>query len=332
MPGGKKSNSPIDGIKRLISGRKPSRSGSSPTAASSTSSGGFLAAPQHEHAYTSPSSPTRRPDRPGLNAFSTPSNEPPPAYSLTAHSAKSPDVPAARMSFGGAQNIVAQTADDHYHFLTQIDTVFLIDDSGSMAGRSWPETAKALATITPICTSRDADGIDIYFLNAPDRDEHHNIKDAEQVSRIFDRVQPSGGTPTGRRLRNIIRPYLTKLETDGEDRTKPINIIVITDGVPTDDVEQEIITIAKKLDKLEAPSSQLGIQMLQVGREPDARKHLKQLDDDISAREDIRDIVDTVPFSGSQNEELTADGILKVVLGSVVRRLDRNSTEIHQRR
>jgi uncharacterized protein YegL len=262
-----------------------------------------------------------------MNAFSTPSNEPPPAYTPTPTST---DAPAARVSFS-AQNIVASTPDDKYHFLTQIDTVFLIDDSGSMAGGSWRETAKALATITPICTSRDADGIDIYFLNAPDSPEHHNVQNPEQVGRIFQRVRPSGGTPTGRRLRSIIRPYIAKLEKYGEDRTKPVNIIVITDGVPTDDVEQEIIWTAKKLDKLDAPSSQLGIQMLQVGREPEARKHLKQLDDELSAEEDIRDIVDTVPFSGAHDEELTADGILKVVLGSVVRRLDRNSTEIHQR-
>lgn len=56
------------------------------------------------------------------------------------------------------------TSDSPYAFLTEFDTVFLIDDSGSMAGRSWRETAAALSAITPICTSHDADGIDIYFL------------------------------------------------------------------------------------------------------------------------------------------------------------------------
>ncbi|KAH8627376.1 hypothetical protein IG631_17144 [Alternaria alternata] len=57
--------------------------------------------------------------------------------------------------------------DDPYDFLKSFDTVFLIDDSGSMAGRSWKDTAAALEKIATICTQRDADGIDIYFLNHP---------------------------------------------------------------------------------------------------------------------------------------------------------------------
>ena len=42
---------------------------------------------------------------------------------------------------------------------------------------------------------------------------------------------------------------------------------------------------------------------------------IAKLDDelaDISGEEDLRDIVDTVPFTGGEGMELTADGILKV--------------------
>ncbi|XP_014559449.1 hypothetical protein COCVIDRAFT_24175 [Bipolaris victoriae FI3] len=53
---------------------------------------------------------------------------------------------------------------DPYAFLKSFDTIF-IDDSGSMSGRSWQETRKALENITPICTQDDGDGIDLYFLN-----------------------------------------------------------------------------------------------------------------------------------------------------------------------
>jgi hypothetical protein len=69
-----------------------------------------------------------------------------------------------------------------------------------------------------------------------------------------------------------------------------------------------------------------------VGNEPRAREALKALDDDLASQQGIRDLVDTVPFTGAQGEELSAAGIMKVVLGSVNRRLDRNSTELHQRR
>jgi uncharacterized protein YegL len=228
--------------------------------------------------------------------------EAPPAY--TPGPAQSPTAASA----------LEDTADDQYAFLGSFDTVFLIDDSGSMAGRSWRETGKALETITPICTKRDADGIDIYFLNHPDSSIYKNVTLASTVIEIFQTVRPNKSTPTGQRLNKILKPYLQRYEKNPET-TKPINIIVITDGEPTDDVESPIIAAAKKLDKLDAPAWQVGIQFFQVGKEPGAREHLKQLDDglrELSGQDELRDIVDTVPFTGDDNAELTANGIMKV--------------------
>ncbi|ORX95003.1 hypothetical protein BCR34DRAFT_498829 [Clohesyomyces aquaticus] len=226
--------------------------------------------------------------------------------------------------------------DDQYSFLRSFDTIFLIDDSGSMAGRSWRETEKALKLITEICTKRDPDGIDIYFLNHPDSEFYKNVSHEDTIIEIFKSVRPGGGTPTGQRLNKILRPYVNKyLAAPEEDKPRPINIIVITDGEPSDDVESPIIMAAKKLDKVDAPAWQVGIQFFQVGREPGARAALKQLDDglkEVSGDDDLRDIVDTVPFKGNDDEELTGEGVLKVVLGSVNRRLDRNSKELHRAR
>jgi hypothetical protein len=42
-------------------------------------------------------------------------------------------------------------------------------------------------------------------------------------------------------------------------------------------------------------------------------------------------MVDTVPFTDDDNAELTAAGILKCVLGSVNRRLDRKSDDLHRK-
>jgi hypothetical protein len=50
---------------------------------------------------------------------------------------------------------------------------------------------------------------------------------------------------------------------------------------------------------------------------------LQELNDALSGEHDIRDMVDTVPWSGEDGHTLTADGILKVVLGSVNKKLDR---------
>jgi len=200
-----------------------------------------------------------------------------------------------------------------------------------MVGRSWRETREALAAITPICTQYDADGIDIHFLNAKDSEFFCNVKSTATVHEIFESVRPRGGTPTGLRLMAILRPYVNKYLANPE-RTKPLNIIVITDGEPSDDVESSIIWAAKKLDRADAPAWQIGIQFFQVGNEPGAREHLKQLDDDLAdlaGDDDMRDIVDTVPWTTANGGSLNADGILKVVLGAVTRRLDKSRVKIH---
>lgn len=205
-------------------------------------------------------------------------------------------------------------ADDAYAFLNTFDTAVLIDDSGSMAGGRWGETRAALESIIPIITLHDADGIDLYFLNAPASPWHRNVKDPATVREIFSAVSPRGGTPTGQRLNGILKPYLRNCDIKACDNVKPLNLIVVTDGEPSDDVESVLISAAKKLDRLDAPAWQVGVQFFQVGRDEEARKHLRQLDDELAeiAGEEIRDMVDTVPFLGAEGERLTGDGILKV--------------------
>ncbi len=234
-------------------------------------------------------------------------NDPPPAYT------------AATTTSGPAQG-----SDDRYAFLSTFDTVFLIDDSGSMAGSRWAETQAAIESIAPICTAYDADGIDIYFLNAPDMHRNRNVTSAAAVSHIFGTVRPGGGTPTGQRLNALLKPYLASYAA-APATTKPLNVIVITDGQPSDDVESVLISAARKLDKLDAPAWQVGVQFFQVGRDAEARAHLRQLDDELAelaGEQELRDMVDSVPFQGAEGERLTAEGILKVCI-SVLGNLER---------
>ena len=249
----------------------------------------------------------------------------PPAYSEAPNAAAQPAV-APAPNPGNA----AAVADDEYAFLDEFDTVFLIDDSGSMAGGLWRQTADALMTIAPICTAHDADGIDIYFLNHPT--VYKNVTSSSTVREIFETVRPGGATPTGLRLDKLLRKYMSDYKAD-PDTMKPMNLICITDGVPTDDDEDPLIKTAKKLDELDAPAWQVGIQFFQVGSDLKASEHLQMLDDElakISGNDDLRDIVDTVPFTDANGGRLSADGILKVVLGAVTRRLDRRSQNLHR--
>jgi len=277
------------------------------------------------------------------------SRAPPPSYS-EATGGSNPTITvqapanrrAASPSPSGASHISVaslSTPEDPFAFLSSFDTILLIDDSGSMAGRSWREVKEVLRSIVPICTAHDADGIDVYFLNGKNRRDPastgwRNVRDNDTVEMIFNEVRPQGGTPTGQRINFIMKPYLRAYEQaiarNGGDPdntgVKPTNMIVITDGVPTDDPEGVIISIAKKLDKLEAPPYQVGIQFFQVGNENGAARALQELDDSLAEMGGgIRDIVDTVTWSARDGTApvLTSNAILKVVLGAVVRRLDR---------
>lgn len=215
-----------------------------------------------------------------------------------------------------------------------------------MAGRSWREVRSALAHIAPICTAHDADGVDIYFLNNRNLASasasqgkaaggYNNVTDVSAVDRIFSTVRPGRQTPMGERLNVILKTYLRHYEqaierTGGDpDATdvKPINVIVITDGKPSDDPESVLLSVAQKLDRLEAPPHQVGVQLFQVGNEYGAAEVLRALDDDLSQLGGgVRDMVDTVTFNvrpGADVPILSADAILKTVLGAVVKRLDR---------
>jgi hypothetical protein len=240
------------------------------------------------------------------------------------------------------------SGDSPYAFLREFDTVFLVDDSSSMRGQRWKEAEEAIAAITPICTQHDSDGIDIYFLNHRNTSAiavsgaYTNITTAAAVQGIFRKVHPAGATPVGNRLHQILNPYLRRVEamaavTDEEGilrnpalAVRPLNIIAITDGAFTDDAESVIMWAAKRLDsdKCKALPWQVGIQFFQVGDDLEARKHLEELDDELSHRVRngyIRDIVDTVPWKGESGQTLSGGGILKCVLGAINKKYDRRS-------
>ena len=205
----------------------------------------------------------------------------------------------------------------------------------------WEDTAAALASISEIATKYDSDGIDIHFLNAPEKDVT-GVRGPEQVLEIFrsDRPLEGGSTPLGSRLDGILRGYLDRYaharkEAAASTTTsaafslklteliKPLNIVVLTDGDATDDPESVIVSVARELDRLNAPLAQVGIQMFQVGGDPEAEEFLRGLDDDLVAIYGVRDMVDTTPYRGAGEGNFTGEEMLKVLVGAVNRRVDR---------
>lgn len=151
----------------------------------------------------------------------------------------------------------------------------------------------------------------------------------EQVRELFTRVQPRGQTPTGARLDYLLRAYISTVEKasaefDSTDAAvtgiKPVNIIVITDGAPTDEPEDVIVNAARRLDRGDFPLNQLGVQFVQIGNDAEAKAALEELDDDLSGRYGVRDIVDTTPYPPGG---LSGEVLIKILLGGINRRVDK---------
>lgn len=207
--------------------------------------------------------------------------------------------------------------EDPYTFLLAFQTVFIVDDSASMTAH-WTSTRNALETVAAAAFAYSPGGLDIRFLNS--NLMGIGIQTPAEVRQIFNRVIPTGCTPTGRALDMILRNYLDDY-LRGQP-IKPLNIVVLTDGEPTDDPESVIVAAAKRLEKLNAPLHQIGIQFLQIGDDEDARKALMELDDALAGIYGIRDMVDTTRYDeGSVGGD--ADVVLKALLGGINRRWDR---------
>lgn len=80
------------------------------------------------------------------------------------------------------------------------------------------------------------------------------------------------------------------------------------------------MTAARRLDAGRFPTSQVGIQFVQIGDDPDATEALRELDDDLAGRHGCRDIVDTTPFSGAH---LDGNTLSKILLGGINKRVDK---------
>ena len=215
---------------------------------------------------------------------------------------------------------------DIFNRLRKFDTVFIVDDTGSMVlaayerkpeGQSrWDATKQALGHIIHLVAPKDEDGVDIRFLKSTELDGD-NMKSAEDVMRLVEEVdmfddRRGGGTFFEEHLKDEISPrreeYRRYFEQDAAciskdraararlekpQRPKMLNLIVITDGQADDkqEVEDYIVETARELDRLGAPAAQIGIQFVQIGEDQGARKFLKRLDDDLKHQDPpIRDV------------------------------------------
>jgi uncharacterized protein with von Willebrand factor type A (vWA) domain len=198
--------------------------------------------------------------------------------------------------------------------LTDRDYTLVLDKSGSMATRDQPggrsrwraarESAEALAAK---CEELDPDGITLYVFASRFR-RYDNIT-AERVAQVFSENEPAGGTDLAAVLGDAIECYFRR-KARGGAKARPETIVVVTDGEPDDPkaVVKTLLAASKRIERDE----ELAISLVQVGKDPNARRFLKLLDDELVSSGAPFDIVDTVTL-----EEAEDMGLTEVLLNAI---------------
>ncbi|KDQ51443.1 hypothetical protein JAAARDRAFT_530504 [Jaapia argillacea MUCL 33604] len=124
-------------------------------------------------------------------------------------------------------------------YLSTYRVVFVIDDSRSMLGEKWRETSRALSGIAGHAVKTGTKTVEIRFLNSTVVCE--DVTNASTIEKAFKQVSPRGSTPTGRVLGNILNTQIARLDaaisTEEYRDIEPLDIIVITDGAPSQSSE-----------------------------------------------------------------------------------------------
>lgn len=199
--------------------------------------------------------------------------------------------------------------------LVNRDYYLVIDKSGSMVATDTPtgqsrfdyarESAIAIATTLE---KYDPDGITVIPF-AGNFKVYANTT-ASKVNDIFAENQPMGGTILAPVLAAIFKEHLEN-KAAGKLKENGSMIVVITDGAPSD--EKEVAkTISDFTQKLDNGDDEIGISLIQVGRDAAATAFLKKLDDDLVAGGAKYDIVDTKTI-----DEVETIGLTEVLMAAL---------------
>ncbi len=199
----------------------------------------------------------------------------------------------------------------------QRDYTVIIDKSGSMStpdqpgGKSrWVAIQEATLALAKECDKFDPDGITVYLFSG--RFKRYDNVTPDKVSQVFAEHQPMGKTDLASVLYDALDNYFHRKEA-GTAKPNGETMVVVTDGEPDDrkSVMRLIIEASRKIDRDE----ELGISLIQIGRDKLAKEFLVALDDRLRAAGAKFDIVNTVTIEDIDKAEISlTDVLLKAVL------------------
>ncbi|KAI8810946.1 hypothetical protein BJ742DRAFT_164320 [Cladochytrium replicatum] len=194
--------------------------------------------------------------------------------------------------------------------LALYDIVLFGDDSGSMrseGGGRIQDLTYIVTKVTEIAVLFDDDGISVRFINSPASLD--NCKSESQITFLFSKVEYKYGTQLGTRLASrILEPMVTTPAYAGKLK-KPVLIITITDGEPTqepqDTIIKTIVGLKRPLSRTKYGGGAAAFQFSQVGTDLTAQAFLKMLDD----HSEVGDLVDCTSAFELEQEECLRKGV-----------------------
>lgn len=227
--------------------------------------------------------------------------------------------------------------------LSKYDLIVLLDTSISMQRNDTPsklsrldDSKKMVGLLIQGMSDIDKDGITIACFDTSVHDVYENTTDAKAQAVLAKAKATGGGTYHDLALAHFINPYLEKRlgkpavkgksgwfgggskdipAVPGDPNTKPIIIVVITDGEPSngqDKVEKVIIDATKRLTDAGLKRDALGISFIQTGRDGNATDFLERLNNGLTKRGATLDIVNCLTID--ETISLTPEQILEKAL------------------
>lgn len=208
--------------------------------------------------------------------------------------------------------------------LALYDIVVYADDSGSMRfaenGTRIDDLKEILAKVAEVATLFDDDGILIRFMNS--NAVGNGVKTASEANNLVAGLSFDGLTPLGSALdTKVIRPmFFNNLNS----LQKPILVISITDGEPSEDpsIIKRVITEANNAAaRSRYGSGAIAFEFAQVGRNQKAQAFLASLDNDPR----VGHIIDATSYYELEAEEFKRKGLnltpslwlIKLMVGAI---------------
>ena len=187
------------------------------------------------------------------------------------------------------------------------DYTLIIDKSGSMStpdqasGKSrWEIMQESTLALARKCEKLDPDGMTVYLFSG--KFKRFDDVTSDKVAQIFMENDPAGTTNLAGVLKDATDNYF-KRKAAGQTKANGETIIVVTDGEP--DNRKAVFEVIVKASQQMEKDEELGISLVQVGRDAEAMKFLKALDDQMESIGAKFDICDTVTFDDMEDMSLT---------------------------